>query len=199
MSTLLLPGFEPRGRRCDLCGTVAPLGQWSPFRAFLLCRACTEANPFPLRAYETMHERGQGLTADEYNAREWVAGMEEAIRQAKASRKKPRRVVVTHFSPDVKRRQLSMPVCGRCGGVHSHWVISDYSDRCLRCEAMDKVDTLMRMPKLLELHAGSADDEDILDWMYKRDPAWFDGCDEYAPFMPEYYWGLKVAARAEKG
>jgi hypothetical protein len=132
------------------------LGQWSPWRSVAICQECSAAHPFPI---DILDEYGVYLPTASSAARERVVMFTQQI--IGISRKRKAFISGgTRLGPMV--RQLSMPVCERCGRLHDNWNIGDYGAYCQRCDDELHAETLFKMRKIF---AGD-DVETIMDRIY---------------------------------
>lgn len=167
-----LPGFEMLLRPvCPACGALAPvLGQHSPFRRWYVCEACNRAAPFPTEIYELIDGRLDYAPDAPRARREQRVRVEHHIDRAVMARRPARNSSHGPIPPRLASRQLSIPVCKRCGRPHARWVIADYSDYCQRCEDEMSVEALWRLYSTIF----QGDPEDALDRIYRSHQGLFE-------------------------
>ena len=165
-------------RLCPLCKQPADvLGQWSPWRKVAICRECSIDNPFPL---DVLDENGDYLPSASSTERERVVMFTQQI--VEASRKR-RNIVYGGIRLGPMARQLSMPVCERCGKAHDNWIIGDYSSYCQRCNDELSAESLYGMRKIF----GDDDIETILDRVYRSHKELFE-----RGVLPDYWFKLML-------
>lgn len=209
-----LPGIDMRPV-CTFCKQPGLLGQYSPLYPHLVCRECSEAEPYPIEVFEysnrSKDRSGLRIIADApYEQRERRAWLDDALKQAARGVLDERQVVklnltyrdlrnpirrskahqfeAWHKSAMINNRHqtLHLPYCERCGSVHDRryeFGDQDYMRYCQRCEDELHVETLFRMPGIF----GDADDEEILDRLYKAFPGAFE-----RGVLPDYWYKMKL-------
>lgn len=199
---LSLPGLDMRPI-CPLCGNpTSLLGQWSPFRPDACCKTCSQAHPFPTDALPALEQvralsrASEPIRADlrqiVIDAGELRAQIEAQFRAAKAVQRAKYEMkdwnAMIAFRARQRAdflRQAPLPVCDQCGGSNTSGI-----SICQHCRDMDFVEWFLKMAP--HTHPG-ADDETLIDVLYKHVPLLFDTGE-----MPDLFYRLRYPQLAHE-
>lgn len=202
---------------CPLCGQPAAiLGQHGPLWSAGICRTCSLALPYPIEVFQVdpSSKDRSGLRINpqaDYAAKERRIDLDNLLRDAVRGqltqeqfykfnitlnqlRNPHRRSRARQYAGWLKEarisnrhRQLSLPLCERCGCAHDnrYKLSGDVRTYCQRCDAEMGVESLWHNRGIFS----DTDPETQLDKLYKTFPEWF-----AIGVLPDYWFRL-----AQKG
>jgi hypothetical protein len=210
---LVLPLLEMRAS-CPLCGLPAAiLGQYSPLWPWGVCRDCSLAEPYPVEVFEVSEKSkdrsGLRIQNADYALLERRVSLDNLIRNRVKGAPvfAPYKINITlrqlrngirydrslqyaswHYKAAILARyeQLELPYCHRCMKVTDE--PRDAMGYCPRCAAMNGVESMWRHKGIY----GDADDETILDKLFRAFPEWFD-----CGVLPDYWFNLMKEAKVQ--
>lgn len=198
---------------CCVCQQQVPLvGQYSPIIRYGVCRECSLEYPLPVEvyAYGGKDETGLKIKGEApYELREQRVWHEEFVRKCATGDDRPvtkinlsyrqlrngiRRSKAHLYAKwriqartSLDHRQLSMPVCDRCGHAHDRRYNSpgmpDYQPYCQRCDDEQAVEAFYRHRGIF----GNDDVESIMDRVQRSHPGLFE-----RGVLPDYWFILML-------
>lgn len=210
---LALPGVDMRPT-CTFCGEPGILGQYSPLWPYLVCKECSQSEPYPIEVFEisdrSKDRSGLRIIADApYDARERRAWLDDILKQAARGvlddrdvtklnityrdmrnpirRSKEARYAVWHSHAKhnlVQARQLSLPYCHRCGKVHDRRFEFGDRDFKSRCQHCDDLDTAETLWRNRKIFEGD-DPETVMDRIFTAFPGLFE-----RGIMPDFWFKM---------
>lgn len=214
MMQLPLPAFEECLLPwCCVCQRqVRLVGQYSPIVKYGVCRECSLEYPLPVEVFGQGGRDKTGLSIRPdapYELREQRVWNEEYVRKCATGDDRPvtklnlsyrqlrngvRRSKVHLYAQwhrqarlSLDHRQLSLPVCDRCGQPHDRRYntpgMPDYMPYCQRCDDEQAVEALYRHRGIF----GDDDVESIMDRIYRSQPGLFE-----RGTLPDYWFRLVI-------
>lgn len=199
---------------CPLCGAPADvLGQYSPLWPYVVCRACSLDEPFPVEVFEDdpkgNDKSGLRIRRDASDAlRGRRVALENRVKEAVIGVPPviPYKFNLTGFELRnpirygvgwrLKRPaprafdQIDLPFCHRCGWVHDRHTLDGlhYHGHCQQCADEMAVETLWQMRGIF----GEDDDETILDRIYRSHAELFE-----RGLLPDAWFRLRAEEARE--